>query len=298
MQNFCLSEAIKRRFEDIEEELGRSERIVSLDCEQIDIWEFHDRERFELGDLDKLALSIKYKGQCQPIIVVAASELFRAKENRDAQYIVIAGYRRWMACRKHALKIEAVIRRLNFEQAVAALVSENEKENVSDWSKGMFYHALLEKQKMTQEQLSRKLGMSPALLNQYLAFAQVPVKVWKAVGDVSRISANTAAVIRALANKGEAYLQALLSIADKIAKGYGEKRIRDAVDKMLAKQAKVSAPDAYKKYKFRYRGKTFMSMNRGRIKLDESLIASAHFPELLADFEKAVSRFARRYIKP
>ncbi|QDP71782.1 ParB/RepB/Spo0J family partition protein [Legionella israelensis] len=296
MQNFCLSAAIKQRFQDVEEELGYSERIVTLDCGQVDSWVFRDRKTFELGDLDELALSIKYKGQCQPIVVVEASSLFQPKENKDAQYIVIAGYRRWIACKRHSLKIKAVVRKLNFEQAVAALVSENEKENVSDYSRGLFYHSLLEQQKMTQEQLSQKLGINPVTLNQYLAFAQVPEKIWKAVGDTSRVSANTASTIRSIANKGEIYTNALIAIADKISKGFGEKRIRDAVDKILQKEVKISPVDKYKNYKFQYQGKTLMSMHKDRIKLDKSLMTK-HFPELLADIEKAVRCFAERHIK-
>ncbi len=296
MQNFCLSEAIRERFESVEEELGYAERIVQLDCEEIDTWEFRDRERFELGDLDELALSIQHKGQCQPIIVVETSEIFRPKENNKAPFVVIAGYRRWMACKKHAMKVHAVIREFNFEQAIAALVSENEKENVSDWSRGLFYHSLLHKEKITQEQLSQRLNISPSILSQYLAFVQVPSQIWEAVGNLSRVSAKSAATVRAIANKGEMYIQALIAIADKIGKGYGDKRIRDEVNKYLTKKLNIKPPHKIKKHQFKYHGKTLLTMNKDKIKLNKDIVNHDHFKELLETLEKDIADFADHYL--
>lgn len=298
MQNFSLSEAIRERFELVEEELGcASERIIQLECESIDTWEFRDREHFELGDLDELALSIEHKGQCQPIVVVSASEVFKPKDNPDAQYIVIAGYRRWMACLKHQLKVDAVVRDISFEQAVATLVSENEKENVSDWSRGLFYHSLLQKGQITQEQLSRQLNMNPSHLNQYLAFAQVPSEVWEAVKDLSRVSAKTASTIRSLANKGGIYLEAILAIADKIAKGYGDVRIRNEVNRYMTKKLKIKPVNEILRHQFKHKGKLLLTMNKDKIKFDKDILAHDHFKELLATIEKEVADFSDRYLK-
>lgn len=297
MQNFCLSDAILERFQSVENELGQGERIVKLKCDDIDTWEFRDRKVFELGDIEELAMSIKHKGQCQPVIVVHASEEFRPKDNAAAKYVVIAGYRRWMACKLHDLEIQALVRNLTFDQAIAVLVAENEKENVSDYSKGFFYHSLLQTEKINQDQLSRKLGINPSVLNQYLAFAQVPPQIWEAVGDLSRVSAKTAATIRSLANKGTIYVDALISIADKIAHGFGEKRILDTIDSILDKKLKRAAKPEEVEYRVRYHDKTLMSLHKGKLKLNPLVTKNEHYTELVHRLEQAVKAFADQYLK-
>lgn len=297
MQNFCLSEAILERFQNVEDELGQSERIIKLRCDDIDTWEFRDRKIFELGDIDELASSIQTKGQCQPIVVVKASEEFKPKDNANAQYVVIAGFRRWMACKKHELEVQAIIRNLNFEQAIAVLVAENEKENVSDYSKGFFYHSLLQTEKITQDQLSRKLGINPSVLNSYLAFAQVPKEIWEAVGDLSRVSAKTAATIRAIANKGKMYVEALIAIADKISHGFGEKRIQETVNVLLEKKLKRQPQNRLQDYRMHYKGKNLMELHNGRIKLDPGIVNHEHYAEVINGFEKVLKDFADFYEK-
>ena len=296
MQNFSLSEAIFERFRVVENELGYSEHMVKLSCEKIDTWEFRDRKGFELGNIDDLAASIKHGGQCQPIIVVRPSEVFKPKDDPSAQYVVIAGYRRWMACKKHHLDVLAVIRTLTFEQAITVLASENEKETVSEYSKGMFYKTLLTTEKISEEQLSKRLNISLASLHTYLSFSQVPDKIWVAVGDISRVSAKTAAVILSFVNQGPMYVKALISIAKKIAHGYGEKRIQEEVeaiiDKKLNRPAKLKEPD----HKIKCNGKVIMTLHQGKMKLDKLVTSNPHYNELISKIEEQINIFADTYL--
>lgn len=296
MQSYSLSEILCERMQNAEEELGFVERIVQLDCNEIDTWEFRDRKPFEIGNIDELAFSIKHKGQCQPIIVVRASDEFRPKSDANAKYIVIAGYRRWSACKRYNIPIKAVLKELTFNQAISVLVSENEKENVSDYSKGMFYYTLLRTEKITQEQLSDKLGLSPTALSNFLAFAQVPNEIWTAIGDLSHVSAKTASTIRAIAKKGTIYVEVLCEIGDKIAKGFGEKRIKEAVEEQLDKKLKRAPIDKFHNHRFAYRGKQLMVLNRGTLKLSSTLAQHEHYEELVANLEKVLADFADFYI--
>ncbi|KTD61230.1 ParB/RepB/Spo0J family partition protein [Legionella spiritensis] len=296
MQNFSLSDMLCERMQSVENELGFVERIIQLDCSEIDTWEFRDRKPFEIGNIDELALSIKHKGQCQPIVVVKTSDEFKPKSDAKAKYIVIAGFRRWSACKKHAIPIKAILRDLTFNQAVSVLVSENEKENVSDYSKGMFYNTLLQTEKINQEQLSEKLGISATTLSNFLAFSQVPEEIWTAVGDLSHVSAKSASIIRAIANKGTIYTQVLLEIADKIAKGYGEKRIKAAVEERLDKKLKRSL-DTFNNHRFTHHGKQLMHLHRGQIKLSASLVQHERYEEVVAGIEKVLADFADFYFR-
>ncbi len=297
MHNFCLSDAIIERFHDVESELGNSEHITSLDCAILDTWEFRERESFELGSINDLAQSIQIGGQCHPIIVVKASEEFKPKNNILAQYVIISGYRRWMACKKLNVKVQAIVRHLNIEQAISILIFDNEKEHVSDYSKGMFYHNVLTRDKISVEQLSQKLNMKPSVLNSYLAFAQVPSELWIAVRDLTKVSAKTAAAIRDIASKGTKYYKALLQIADKIAQGYGEKRIEHAVEKIMNKNKKITIKETSKDHKITFDGKIISNFHDGRIKLDSSLTHHGNYEELIAKLEKEIINFATAYLK-
>lgn len=296
MQNFSLSKAIRERFEAVENELGYSEHILKIDCDKLDTWEFRDRKAFELGDIDDLAASIKHAGQCHPIIIVRPSEVFRPKSNPLAQYIVISGYRRWMACKKYGIDILSIERTLSFEQAVAILASENKKEAVSEYSKGMFYYSLLGTGKISKDELSKRINISPLLLDSYLAFSQVPQEIWDAMGDLSRVSTKTASVIRDLARQGSVYVDALIHIAKKIAHGYGEKRIHEELRILIDKKSDKNSDEHDINHQLKFNGKVVMSLKHGKIKLDKSLMSDSHYEELVSKIEKDVTNFALHYL--
>lgn len=210
-----------------------SEKVIRIDPDDIGNWEFRDRQEFELGDIEGLSVSIESKGQAQPIIIVESNSIFKATDNLDKKYIVIAGYRRWLACKLKKINIDAIIRKLNFEQAIACLVSENEKESVSEYSKGMFYYNLLKKERVTKKELYEKLGINRSVFDNYLSFAEVPIEVWSAVKNMSKVSSRSSSTIKSICQRGEAEKNAIIEIADQIALGIGEKKITSLVKKIL-----------------------------------------------------------------
>jgi len=228
-------------------------------------------------------------------VVVRPSTSFKPKDDPSAQYVVIAGYRRWMACKKYKMDVLAVVRTLTFEQAITVLASENEKETVSEYSKGMFYHTLLSTQKISEQELSQRLNISLSTLQAYLAFPQVPEAIWKAIGDLSRVSAKTASVILSIINQGPIHAKAIKNIAKKIAQGYGEKRIQEAVENIINKNTnRVSneEPD----HQVTLNGKVIMNLHHGKIKFAKSLIADPHYHDLINEIEQQVANFAHTYL--
>ncbi|WP_419421300.1 ParB/RepB/Spo0J family partition protein (plasmid) [Legionella sp. D16C41] len=215
------------------------EKVIKINPKDIGNWEFRDRQGFELGDIEALSLSILSKGQAQPIIVVEADDIFKSADNANAKYVVIAGYRRWLACQLKDILVDSIIRKLSFEQAITCLVSENEKVNVSDYSKGMFYYNLLLKERVTKKTLYEKLGIKRSMFDSFLSFAEVPEQVWKAVKDMRKVSARTAVTIKSICQKGDREMRAVISIADKIAEGIGEKRITALVNKIIAGNSRL-----------------------------------------------------------
>lgn len=295
MQNFSLSKAIRERFEAVENEFGYSEHIMTLDCESIDLWDFSHRQAFELGDINKLAKHIKGSGQHQPIIVVRASAVFRPKNNHSAQYVVVSGQRRWLACKQNKMDVFALVRPLNFEQAIEVMASDEKEAHLSEYSKGMLFHRLLDTEQLSKKQLCELFNLTKELLHSYLAFARVPTEIWSAVGNLSQISCKVASVIDELSRKGTLYTHALISIASKIEHGYGEKRIRAAVEKLVHFDSSNDSKKII--HKIKCKGKVVMSLNQGKITLDKSLISDAHFNELIANIERDVTDFATHYLE-
>ncbi|BCD92642.1 plasmid partitioning protein RepB (plasmid) [Francisella halioticida] len=208
------------------ESLGISSSIVKLDPNKIDNWIYRDRSEFELGNIDELAESIQIKGQAQPIILASTQkECFVPKDNESAKYVVIAGYRRWLACKKHNMQIDAIVKDISFEDAIAILDAENEKESVSQFSKGMFYSSLIKSGRITRDELRVRLALKAGSLSNLLAYGDIPQDIWNAIGNTSKVSPKTAGILRSYINKDNRYIDKIINIADKIRSGAGEKVI-------------------------------------------------------------------------
>jgi ParB family chromosome partitioning protein len=81
----------------------RDEKVVELDTKLLTPNPYQPRIEFDEEGIDELAASIKEYGQLQPIVV--------CKRDDDQEgYIIVAGERRWRACRKEALPLKCVVR--------------------------------------------------------------------------------------------------------------------------------------------------------------------------------------------
>lgn len=214
--------------------------VIKVSPDMIGNWEYRDRQAFELGDIEELAKDILVNGQVQPIVITLADNTFKSIEDPDAKYVVIAGYRRWLACKSKNIEIDATLREFNIEDAISTLVSENKKEAVSDYSKGMFYKNILLKENISIKTLYERTGIKKSTFHNYLAFYDVPEIIWDAVEDLSKVSARTAAEIKLISQRGEAEMQALIDLAPEIASGAGATKLQKLVD---AKLRKKSTPD-------------------------------------------------------
>jgi len=201
--------------------------INPKDCRR---WQYADRSSFEMGDLFLLAEDIKQNGQIEPIIVRPL------KDNSDLKYEVIAGSRRWQACLQHTLPLKAIVRDVDDKEAMVVQVKENEKEGICDYSKGLFFSALLEDGKASQQELLQATGISRRQLDRYLCFKKTPAPIWAAVKVMSKVSVRAANTIYDLSQNGEDYIDALIDISDDIKKGAGSRRIEKMVKELLGSE--------------------------------------------------------------
>lgn len=130
------------------------------------------RKHFDQVKLQDLADSIKATGVHQPILLrplpehrIADEQAWAKAEKRErAQYELVAGERRWRACKLAGLtEIPAMIRPMTDHQALEAAVIENlQREDVTALEEAEGYQELMTTSGMTADQVGTKIGKSRA----------------------------------------------------------------------------------------------------------------------------------------
>jgi ParB family transcriptional regulator, chromosome partitioning protein len=128
------------------------ENIGILDINKIKPNKKQPRKYFDEDKIAMLAESIKEHGMIQPIIV--------QKEEED--YSIVAGERRWRAAKKANLKAVPVIIMDITESAVLeiSLIENIQRQDLNPIEEANAYKRLIGDFKLTQEELSRKIGKS------------------------------------------------------------------------------------------------------------------------------------------
>lgn len=211
----------------LKEELSKNNEIVRVDPKKCRNWKYSDRNEFELGNIEELAEDIKVNGQLQPVIIRQIKEL-------DFDYEVICGERRWRACSKVELPLVAIVTDKNDLDCIAMQTSENKKKNLSAYSLAKVYEKVMNDEKISQNELAKRLGMPKSSFCNLMAFNKVPNEVWELVGDMSKVKSKTASFLAATCEKGAEYLNAVLSIAQKIRDGLGIENLQKSIDKFIA----------------------------------------------------------------
>ncbi|MCL6638567.1 MAG: ParB/RepB/Spo0J family partition protein [Firmicutes bacterium] len=128
------------------------------------------RRNFDQEKIKELADSIKEFGVIQPVIV---------RKNKTGGFELIAGERRWRACKEAGLKtIPALIKEMGDAEVPAVSLIENiQRENLNPLEEALAYRTLLEEYAMTQEELSARLGKSRPFVANMLRLLELPDSV-------------------------------------------------------------------------------------------------------------------------
>ncbi len=133
---------------------------------------FQPRTEFEEVALDELAQSIKEHGIIQPITV--------RKLGYD-KYQIISGERRFRAAQLAGLKeVPAYIRVANDQQMLEMALIENiQREDLNPIEIALSYQRLIDECKLTQEELSRRVGKQRSTVTNYLRLLKLPAPIQK-----------------------------------------------------------------------------------------------------------------------
>lgn len=137
---------------------------------------FQPRNIFNEEALLELAQSIEKLGVIQPITL-------RKLEN--SHYQLISGERRFRACKLLGLKrIPAYIRNTaDNEMLELALVENIQREDLDAIEVAISYQRLIEECKLTQENLSDKVGKKRSTISNYLRLLKLPAEIQKSLRD-------------------------------------------------------------------------------------------------------------------
>ncbi len=110
------------------------------------------RKNFDSDKIVELAESIKHHGIIQPLIL---------KKIED-EYIIVAGERRWRAAKSLGLKeVPAIIMDLSDKQVLEISLIENiQRQDLNPIEEALAYKKLLSDFKLTQDELSKRIGKS------------------------------------------------------------------------------------------------------------------------------------------
>jgi ParB family transcriptional regulator, chromosome partitioning protein len=146
------------------------EANLQISIESIDANPFQPRTRFDDQALQELAASIKQLGIVQPLTV---------RETGAGRYQLIAGERRLRAARLAGLTHVPAFIRTADDQAMLelALVENIQREDLDAVEVAISYQRLIEECKLTQEQLSDRVGKQRSTVANYMRLLKLPPEI-------------------------------------------------------------------------------------------------------------------------
>jgi ParB family chromosome partitioning protein len=171
-QKNALGRGLGALIDGVEKEILERKVEANLDIalDSIDGNPFQPRTNFDEQALEELASSIKRLGIVQPLTV---------RESENGRYQLIAGERRLRAARLAGLThVPAYIRTAD-DQAMLelALVENIQREDLDPIEVGISFHRLIEECKLTQEQLSDRVGKQRSTIANYVRLLRLPAEI-------------------------------------------------------------------------------------------------------------------------
>ncbi|KRM51517.1 ParB/RepB/Spo0J family partition protein [Ligilactobacillus araffinosus] len=219
-----LGRGINALFADFDEEKEADEKVEELQLDEIRPNPYQPRKNFDEDNLKDLSDSIRKNGVFQPIIVRKSSVM---------GYEIIAGERRFRASKLAGKdSIPAIVRAIDDEQMMEVAVLENlQREDLNPLEEAEAYSTLMKNLKITQSELSERLGKSRPYIANYLRLLDLPREVKSFVQD-GKLSMGQARTLLALKDKDK-----LVDLAKKtIKENYTVRQLEQIVTDMNGKK--------------------------------------------------------------
>ncbi|MBN6889963.1 ParB family transcriptional regulator, chromosome partitioning protein [Cytobacillus horneckiae] len=168
-----LGKGLNAFFTNIENE--SEESIKEIKLREIRPNPYQPRKIFRQEGIDELKQSILEHGILQPIIVRKSIK----------GYEIVVGERRYRAAKEANLeKIPVVVRNLTEQQMMELAILENlQREDLTPIEEGAAYQLLIEKLKITQEELAKRLGKSRPHIANHIRLLALPANIQELITD-------------------------------------------------------------------------------------------------------------------
>ena len=152
-----------------EEQMQENDVLKNLKILEVEPNRDQPRKNFDQEALEELAESIKEYGLIQPIVVT----------QKEGYYSIVAGERRWRACKIAGLKeIPAIIRkddeRINSE---ISLIENMQREDLNPYEKALGIKTLIDNYGLSQEDVAKKLGKGRSTIANWLRVLNLEPRV-------------------------------------------------------------------------------------------------------------------------
>ena len=165
---------------------SKENKITVLKLSLVDPKSDQPRKYFDKEALEDLANSIVENGLLQPIVV---------REYGDGRYQIIAGERRFRACKLagHSEIPAIVLDRSDKSVAELSLIENIQREDLNPIEEAMGYKTLAEQYGMTQEEISLSVGKSRSAIANSMRLMDLPEPIitMVAAGELSAGHART-----------------------------------------------------------------------------------------------------------
>jgi ParB family chromosome partitioning protein len=150
--------------------------VIELHIDQIEVNPFQPRTNFEIEKISELANSIKELGIIQPITV---------RKTGFKSFQIISGERRLRAVKSLDIQsIPAFIRIANDQQSLEmALVENIQRQNLDPIEIALCYQRLIDDVKLTQEQMSSRVGKKRSTISNYLRLLKLDPIIQTGIRD-------------------------------------------------------------------------------------------------------------------
>ena len=159
-----------------QEHIVTADAVNEIDINKIEANPFQPRSIFNEEALEELANSIKELGIIQPITV---------RKVNDNKFQLISGERRLRAAQQAGLKkIPAFIRFADDQGMLEmALVENIQREDLDAIEVAISYQRLIEECKLTQENMSERVGKKRSTISNYLRLLKLPAEIQLGIRD-------------------------------------------------------------------------------------------------------------------
>lgn len=196
------------------------------------------RTNFKKEELEELAESIKKNGLLQPILVRKVGE----------KYQIIAGERRWQACKSLGLKkVPVRVRDVDDDETIILALIENiQRSDLNPIEEAYGYRRMMERGKMTQSQVAQAVSKGRSTIANALRLLELPEEAQQLLFEEQITAGHARAILSVPTKEGRTKL------TNKLVEEKLSVRETEAIARLLSgkkDEKKAERPQVPKSYK-------------------------------------------------